>query len=105
VLAQYAPPAELLMYPANPFVADFVGSDRALKRLSLQRVDGIELLPADDAPDEPTIPADALLRDALSELLANEAQAGRVVDAHGDVVGALSIDQLSHAIAATPEAS
>jgi osmoprotectant transport system ATP-binding protein len=42
-LAQYAPPAELLMYPANPFVEDFVGSDRALKRLALQRVRDIDL--------------------------------------------------------------
>jgi osmoprotectant transport system ATP-binding protein len=105
VLAQYARPAELLMHPANAFVADFVGSDRALKGLSLRRVNDIELLPADDAADGPAIAADAVLRDALSELLAHEAQAGRVVDAHGEVVGALSIAQLSHAIAATPEAS
>jgi osmoprotectant transport system ATP-binding protein len=105
VLAQYAPPAELLMCPANDFVADFVGSDRALKRLSLQRVGDIELAPADDAPEEPAIAAGALLRDALSELLAHGAQVGRVVDEHGEVVGALSIEQLSHAIAATPERS
>jgi len=42
-LAQYAPPAELLMYPADPFVEDFVGADRALKRLALQRVRDIDL--------------------------------------------------------------
>ncbi|HET7508454.1 MAG TPA: ATP-binding cassette domain-containing protein, partial [Solirubrobacterales bacterium] len=30
---QYATPAELLMAPANEFVEDFVGADRALKRL------------------------------------------------------------------------
>ncbi len=42
-LAQYASPAELLMYPAEPFVEDFVGSDRALKRLALQRVRDIDL--------------------------------------------------------------
>ena len=42
-LAQYAPPAELLMQPANPFVEDFVGSDRALKRLALQRVRDVDL--------------------------------------------------------------
>ena len=30
-LAQYAPPEELLMEPASPFVEDFVGADRALK--------------------------------------------------------------------------
>ena len=43
VLAQYAPPAELLMSPANDFVEDFVGADRALKRLSLIRVRDIDL--------------------------------------------------------------
>jgi len=42
-LAQYAPPAELLMAPAGRFVEDFVGADRALKRLALQRVRDIDL--------------------------------------------------------------
>ena len=43
ILAQYAPPAELLMQPADPFVEDFVGADRALKRLALQRVRDVDL--------------------------------------------------------------
>ena len=42
-LAQYATPAELLAYPADRFVEDFVGADRALKRLALQRVRDIDL--------------------------------------------------------------
>ena len=42
-LAQYATPAELLMDPADEFVEDFVGSDRALKRLALMRVADIDL--------------------------------------------------------------
>jgi osmoprotectant transport system ATP-binding protein len=42
-LAQYASPAELLMHPADEFVEDFVGADRALKRLALQRVGDIDL--------------------------------------------------------------
>ena len=42
-LAQYATPAELLMAPADDFVEDFVGADRALKRLSLLRVADIDL--------------------------------------------------------------
>jgi osmoprotectant transport system ATP-binding protein len=42
-LAQYATPAELLMAPADEFVEDFVGADRALKRLSLMRVRDIDL--------------------------------------------------------------
>jgi osmoprotectant transport system ATP-binding protein len=42
-LEQYATPAEVLMAPANEFVEDFVGSDRALKRLALMRVSDIDL--------------------------------------------------------------
>ena len=40
---QYATPAELLMAPASEFVEDFVGADRALKRLALLRVADIDL--------------------------------------------------------------
>jgi osmoprotectant transport system ATP-binding protein len=40
---QYATPSEVLMAPANEFVEDFVGADRALKRLSLMRVGDINL--------------------------------------------------------------
>jgi osmoprotectant transport system ATP-binding protein len=43
-LAQYAPPAELLMAPADEFVEQFVGADRALKRLALQRVRDVDLI-------------------------------------------------------------
>jgi osmoprotectant transport system ATP-binding protein len=152
-LAQYAPPAELLMYPANPFVEDFVGADRALKRLALQRVRDVDLWTAPlvragepmaeararvdgsevpyallvddgdrplgwlterglagervgDAPSsspEPVVELDDILRDALSDLLAHEVQYGPVVDTQGRVVGVLSIELLSHAIAETPE--
>jgi osmoprotectant transport system ATP-binding protein len=42
-VAQYATPAELLMSPADEFVEDFVGADRALKRLALMRVSDIDL--------------------------------------------------------------
>jgi osmoprotectant transport system ATP-binding protein len=38
ILEQVGPPEELLRAPANEFVADFLGDDRGLKRLSLMRV-------------------------------------------------------------------
>ena len=44
-LAQYAPPSELLLRPANDFVARFVGTDRGLKRLSLLTVRDVKLEP------------------------------------------------------------
>jgi len=42
-LAQFATPSELLANPADRFVEDFVGSDRALKRLSLIPISEIDL--------------------------------------------------------------
>jgi osmoprotectant transport system ATP-binding protein len=45
VLAQFAPPDEILANPASDFVARFVGADRGLKRLSLTRVRDLELQP------------------------------------------------------------
>ncbi|HEX5896228.1 MAG TPA: ABC transporter ATP-binding protein [Thermoleophilaceae bacterium] len=152
-LAQYAPPAELLMTPADEFVEQFVGADRALKRLALQRVRDVDLWKAplvragepvtearakladsevpypllvDDAGRplgwlseraltgervtderrsraEPVLEMEDVLRDALSDLLAEEAQYGPVVDERGAVTGVLSIEILSHALRADPE--
>jgi osmoprotectant transport system ATP-binding protein len=46
-LAQYDPPDVLLAKPVDDFVAEFVGADRGLKRLSLRRLGD---LPTLDAP-------------------------------------------------------
>ena len=152
-LSQYASPAELLMFPANRFVEDFVGADRALKRLALQHVRDVDLWKAplvrvgepvaearakladsevpypllidgDGRPlgwlsekgllgerveaelrsrPEPVLDMDDVLRDALSDLLAEEAQYGPVVDARGAVVGVLSIEILAQALRTAPE--
>jgi osmoprotectant transport system ATP-binding protein len=153
-LAQYAPPAELLTQPADPFVEDFVGADRALKRLALQRVSDVDLWsaplvragdPADEARreleecdvpyallvdeagrpigwladaalagdrverilrsgPEPIVETDDVLRDALSDLLQNEAQYGPVVDGSGRAVGVLSIEMIGHSLKVEAEA-
>jgi osmoprotectant transport system ATP-binding protein len=152
-LAQYAPPAELLMSPNGRFVEDFVGADRALKRLALQRVRDIDLWKAplvrvgepvaaarakvseSDLPypllvdaegrplgwlserglagalvteelssrADPTVELDDVLRDALSDLLAHEAQYGPVVDSSGVVAGVLSLEIIGHALRQPPE--
>jgi osmoprotectant transport system ATP-binding protein len=58
VLAQFGPPAEILANPASEFVAQFVGADRGLKRLSLARVGDLAVVPAITARDrEPAEPA------------------------------------------------
>ena len=42
-LEQYADPATVLGAPANDFVADFVGSDRGLRRLAVTRIEAADL--------------------------------------------------------------
>ena len=44
-LEQYDSPAEILRTPANDFVADFLGTDRGIKRLSLISLSAIRLDP------------------------------------------------------------
>jgi osmoprotectant transport system ATP-binding protein len=45
VLEQVGPPDELLRSPVSEFVADFMGDDRGIKRLSLLTVDDVKLRP------------------------------------------------------------
>jgi osmoprotectant transport system ATP-binding protein len=94
-LAQYATPPELLLHPANPFVEDFVGADRALKRLALMRVRDVPREALGSANGGPEIALETPLRDALSDLLAHNALHGRVVDDEGRSLGTLSVETLA----------
>ncbi len=84
VLAQYASPAELLMYPAEPFVEDFVGADRALKRLALQRVRDIDLWKA------PMVQVGERVADVRAKLADADLDIPLVVDEQGRPLGWLS---------------
>jgi len=66
-IVQADTPDRLLAHPADAFVADFTGPDRALRRLAGLTVDALaEPEPAEGAP---TIASDASVRDALALLL------------------------------------
>jgi osmoprotectant transport system ATP-binding protein len=84
ILAQYAPPAELLMNPTNPFVEDFVGADRALKRLALERVRDVDLWTA------PLVHAGEPVAEARARAAASEVPYPLVVDDDGRPLGWLS---------------
>jgi osmoprotectant transport system ATP-binding protein len=103
VLEQYDPPADLLDRPVNDFVAEFVGSDRGIKRLGVTPIPLGALRPvADREPDgRPTVAADGTLRDALAALLAGGTGSVAVRDADGSVLGVLTADDIL-AQAATP---
>ena len=76
-LEQYDVPATILGAPASPFVADFVGNDRAVKRLAVTPLRTATLAPLDGWPDAavpgrpvPTVAETGSLADALAALLA-----------------------------------
>jgi osmoprotectant transport system ATP-binding protein len=69
VLVQFDTPEGILARPADAFVEEFVGSDRALKRLALVTVATV-LEPAGSTLPTRTVDAESTLRDALALMLA-----------------------------------
>jgi osmoprotectant transport system ATP-binding protein len=98
VLAQYAPPDELLAAPADDFVARFVGVDRGLKRLALSRLADVELLPPERGNGGPTVGVETSLRDAASLMLADGNRPLTVLDADGRAIGRVSLELISAAL-------
>ena len=94
MLAQYDTPEELLAHPADDFVARFVGADRGLKRLSLTRLDDLELEPANGAVG-PLLDGHTTLRDALSAMLNDGVAGGRRRRAATARSGVLTLDRLT----------
>ena len=86
---QYAPPAELLMHPANAFVEDFVGADRALKRLALQRVRDVDLWKA------PLVRAGESVADVRAKLADSDLSFPLLIDENGRPLGWLSENALA----------
>jgi len=71
VLEQYGPPEALLRAPATPFVADFLGDDRGIKRLSLMRVEQAALSEGPVvAPDATTDEARRVMADQGTDWVA-----------------------------------
>ena len=113
-LAQFDTPDRLLGSPANDFVADFVGRDRALKRLRITPIDlaalhhppavavadvvadgrVVVLTPGADAPAPiPTVGHDRPLQDALAAMLEGHS-AWVAVMQDGRFAGLLGINDL-----------
>ena len=96
-LEQYDRPAAVLGFPANDFVADFVGSDRAVKRLRVSPIDVSTLsqtVPA--GPDVIEVPADGSLYALLAAVLQSPTSTARVTPG-GQAVRLPDIDPLLRA--------
>lgn len=93
-LVQQDTPERVLAYPADEFVASFVGAERALKRLSLAPVTEA-LGPVAAAADcDCSVLATASLREALARILELGLPAIGVDDRHGTRIGSVSVESI-----------
>ncbi|MEU4350834.1 betaine/proline/choline family ABC transporter ATP-binding protein [Streptomyces sp. NPDC023838] len=93
-IEQFDTPAAVLGAPATPYVAQFVGADRGLKRLSVTTVEEADLeQPPLARLDEPADVAAARLREA-------DARWAVVLNASGELHGWVATEELS--LAGTP---
>jgi osmoprotectant transport system ATP-binding protein len=88
-LVQYDTPEAILARPVDAFVDEFVGSDRALKRLAL--IPAADLMTTDAGDARPRIAADASARDALAAMLAAGADSVTLVDENGAPRGTITL--------------
>jgi osmoprotectant transport system ATP-binding protein len=97
-LEQYGTPAEVLARPATPFVADFVGAGRTLRRLDLLSAADALAPPGSAAEtDGPAVAPTATLADVMAALLTTDGAAVRVV-ADGAASGVITLDSIRAAL-------
>jgi osmoprotectant transport system ATP-binding protein len=87
VLAQYDTPDAILAHPADEFVTQFIGEDRALRRLALRTLADVPLEPVVDADAARRVPDHTTVRNAVSLLLESDADHLLVVDDGGNPLG------------------
>lgn len=92
-IVQYDAPDAILSHPVDDFVANFVGIDRAIKRLSLFSV-ADAMRPGAPSSPAASVTASANLRDALSLMVAANSDVLSVVDGGGIVTGQLTRDAI-----------
>ncbi len=106
-LAQYDVPARLLGAPADDFVADFVGSERGLRRLRVTQIDEAQLEPLDGVSTGDlagAIDVDCTLEDALAMLM-REDKSVLGVKRGAVFLGVLTPNGIHRALRASVEAS
>ncbi len=100
VLEQFDTPAEVLGRPATAFVTQFVGPDRALKRLRVTPVNELLLEPHSGPPPETTVHVSDSLEIALAKALLSDD--GRVAVYNGDqFLGILTPETIHQALRAS----
>jgi osmoprotectant transport system ATP-binding protein len=94
VLAQYDTPDAILAHPADDFVAQFIGGDRALRRLALRTVGEIPLEPDAGSGSDAWVASVTTVRNAVSLML--ELKADRLAVKDGDrILGTFRLTDVS----------
>ncbi|MFI6491656.1 betaine/proline/choline family ABC transporter ATP-binding protein [Streptomyces sp. NPDC050564] len=88
-IEQFDTPGAVLGTPATPYVAEFVGADRGLKRLSVTAIE------VDDLEQPPIARLDEPAAQATARLDAEGARWAVVLDADGDLHGWVGVDDLA----------
>ncbi|MGK5629639.1 ABC transporter ATP-binding protein [Streptomyces sp. URMC 123] len=94
-IEQFDAPAAVLGAPATPYVADFVGADRGLKRLSVTRIE------PGDLEKPPIVHLDDTLGSAARRMAADDARWAVVLDHDDSLHGWLSADATESGAAGT----
>jgi len=92
LLAQYDTPDAILARPADDFVKQFVGEDRALRRLALRTLGDVPLRAA--SGDGPRLAVGTSLRNAVSQMLEVDADQVVVIGDDGKELGILRLDDV-----------
>ena len=81
-VAQYDTPETILTRPANEYVAEFLGRDRLVRRMSVAVIDpaSLERRAAGPAPGEPRVPVTSTLSDAFAAALSSPTEHVAVYD-------------------------
>jgi osmoprotectant transport system ATP-binding protein len=84
VLAQYDTPDAILAHPADEFVAQFIGEDRALRRLALKTLTDVTLERGSENEPGPRVSPETTVRNAVSQMF--ETNSDQVVVVEGETV-------------------
>ncbi|MGW2230895.1 ABC transporter ATP-binding protein [Streptomyces formicae] len=88
-IEQFDTPGAVLGAPRTPYVAEFVGADRGLKRLSVTEIQ------SDDLEQPPLARLDEPAAQAAARLRAEEARWAVVLDEDGDLHGWVGVDEVA----------
>ena len=99
-VVQQGNPQEIILHPADDYIFDFV------KDINRSRViESKSVMTPGVSVDGPSLPHDLVLEEALQIVSASQLNQANVVDADGEVIGSISLNQIIDGIARPVEAS